>query len=155
LQSNLQKNEALKAALLEETPWVLDAKNEQAQKKNIAQLFDLVKLSAETKNSLTQLQNMQLPNGGFSWFKGGPDDRYITQYILTGIGHLKKLNVLNTTDAANLQPMINNALVYLDARIKDEYDQLLKYKANFFVANFCKVVVKHGTHIMAIQNVLT
>ena len=24
-----------------------------------------------------------------SGFKGGPDDRYITQYIITGIGHLK------------------------------------------------------------------
>jgi uncharacterized protein YfaS (alpha-2-macroglobulin family) len=144
LQSNLQKNEALKAALLEETPWVLDAKNEQAQKKNIAVLFDLVKLSAETKNSLTQLQNMQLPNGGFSWFKGGPDDRYITQYILTGIGHLKKLNVLNATDAANLQPMINNALVYLDARIKDEYDQLLKYKANLAEKQLTATAIQYG-----------
>jgi hypothetical protein len=144
LQSNLQKNEALKAALLEETPWVLDAKNEQAQKKNIALLFDLVKLSAETKSSLTQLQNMQLPNGGFSWFKGGPDDRYITQYILTGIGHLKKLNVLNTADAANLQPMINNALVYLDARIKDEYDQLLKYKANLAEKQLTATAIQYG-----------
>jgi hypothetical protein len=144
LQSNLQKNEALKAALLEETPWVLDAKNEQAQKKNIALLFDLVKLNAETKSSLTQLQNMQLPNGGFGWFKGGPDDRYITQYILTGIGHLKKLNVLNTTDAANLQPMINKALVYLDARIKDEYEQLLKNKANLAEKQLSATAIQYG-----------
>lgn len=126
LQSNLQKNEALKLALLEETPWVLDAKNETAQKKNIALLFDLVRLSEATKNSFAKLQNMQLSNGGFSWYKGGPDDRYITQYILTGIGHLKKLKALNSKDEADLQPMIARALAYLDARIKDEYDQLLK-----------------------------
>ena len=32
LLSNLQKNEELKSALLQETPWVLDAQNENQQK---------------------------------------------------------------------------------------------------------------------------
>ena len=43
LISNLQKNQELKAVLLEETPWVLQAKNEAEQKKNIALLFDMIK----------------------------------------------------------------------------------------------------------------
>ncbi len=92
LLSNLQKNEELKSVLLEETPWVLQAQNEEQQKKNIAFLFDMVKMSLQLKSSLNKLTDMQSPNGGFVWFKGGPDDRYITQYIVTGIGHLKKLN---------------------------------------------------------------
>ncbi|MEO6136675.1 MAG: MG2 domain-containing protein, partial [Ginsengibacter sp.] len=47
LMSNLQKNEELKSVLLQETPWVLNAQNEQEQKKNIALLFDMVKMSEQ------------------------------------------------------------------------------------------------------------
>src|SRR5690606_16242505 len=36
--SNLQKNQELKAVMLEETPWVLDANNEEQSKKNLAVL---------------------------------------------------------------------------------------------------------------------
>ena len=90
--SNLQKNQELKSVLLEETPWVLEAKNESEQKKNIALLFDMIKMSEQQFNSAyDKLKQMQSSNGGFVWFTGGPDDRYITQYIVTGIGHLKKL----------------------------------------------------------------
>ena len=69
-------------------------KIEEQQKKNIALLFDMVKMSSELNNSYEKLKQMQSENGGFVWFKGGPDDRYITQYIVTGIGHLKKLKAI-------------------------------------------------------------
>ena len=54
-------------------------------------VIDMVKMSSELNSSFEKLKQMQSENGGFVWFKGGPDDRYITQYIVTGIGHLKKL----------------------------------------------------------------
>jgi uncharacterized protein YfaS (alpha-2-macroglobulin family) len=126
--SNLQKNEELKAALLQETPWVLDAQNEAAQKRNIALLFDMVKLGAEQEKAFAKLAEMQTSNGGFVWFKGGPDDRYITQYIITGIGHLRKLKAITAKDYETIQPMVEKALVYLDNKIKEEYDNLIKYK---------------------------
>ncbi|MEO6483398.1 MAG: alpha-2-macroglobulin family protein [Ferruginibacter sp.] len=132
LQSNLQKNEELKAALLQETPWVLDAQNESKQKQQIALLFDLVKMSAEAEKAINKIKDIQSPNGGFVWFKGGPDDRYITQYILTGIGHLKKLNALNLKgkQGDEISSIINKAIPYLDKKIKEDYDNLIKYKAN-------------------------
>ena len=129
LMSNLQKNEELKAVLLQETPWVLDAQNETQQKKNIALLFDMVRLAAEKNKTLAKLKEMQSSNGGFTWFKGGRDDRYITQYILTGIGHLRKLKAVQRSDYENLKPIVDKALPYLDARLKDEYDNLIKYNA--------------------------
>ena len=46
LKSNLSKNQELKYALLEETPWVLDAQSEEQQKKNIGLLFDLNRMSS-------------------------------------------------------------------------------------------------------------
>jgi TonB-dependent SusC/RagA subfamily outer membrane receptor len=124
LMSNLQKNEEL----LQETPWVLAAQNEALQKKNIALLFDMVKLAGEKSKTLATLKELQSGNGGFVWFKGGRDDRYITQYILTGIGHLRKLNAVNTNDYEALKPIVEKALPYLDARLKDEYNDLIKYK---------------------------
>ncbi|ULQ52822.1 alpha-2-macroglobulin family protein [Flavihumibacter fluvii] len=122
LLSNLQKNQGLKQVLLEETPWVLAAKSEAAQKRNIAQLFNLVQLAANRSKLAAQLVELQAPNGGFSWFKGGPDDRYITQYIVTGIGHLKQLGVL-PKDLPQLMQIVDKALPYLDARIKEDYDR--------------------------------
>jgi uncharacterized protein YfaS (alpha-2-macroglobulin family) len=143
LMSNLQKNEELKSALLQETPWVLDAQNEAQQKKNIAILFDMVRLSKEKDNTLTKLKEMQSSNGGFAWFKGGPDDRYITQYIITGIGHLRKLNALTTDDYNKLKPIVDKALPYLDARLKDEYDYLIKYKVKLNQNNLSTTAIQY------------
>ncbi|MBX2926021.1 MAG: alpha-2-macroglobulin [Chitinophagaceae bacterium] len=130
LQSALQKNEELKSVLLQETPWLVQANDEATQKKNIALLFDMVRMSAAIKSAFDKIKDMQTPNGGFVWFKGGDDDRYITQYILTGIGHLQKLNAITIQQQNDWQDMIDNALLYADARIKDEYDQLIRSKAN-------------------------
>ncbi|HJS55946.1 MAG TPA: alpha-2-macroglobulin family protein, partial [Chitinophagaceae bacterium] len=126
LLSNLQKNQELKAVLLEETPWVLQAKTEEQQKKNIALLFDMFRMSSEMTSSYEKLKQMQLENGGFVWFKGGPDNRYITQYIVTGIGHLKKLGV----DIKKLEPILKLAIPYLDLQVKKGYDDLKKSKTD-------------------------
>ena len=128
LMSNLQKNEELKSALLQETPWVLEAQNEALQKKNIALLFDMVKMSAEQEKAFNKLKEIQLDNGGFSWFKGGRDDRYMTQYIITGVGHLRKLGALNSSNYENVKAIVDKAVPYLDKKIKEDYGDLIKYK---------------------------
>lgn len=126
LEGALQKNQELKAVLLEETPWLLQAKTEEQQKKNIALLFDMIKMSNELNSAYEKLKQMQSSNGGFVWFKGGPDNRYITQYIITGIGHLKKMGV----DIKKLEPIVRLAIPYLDKKIKEDYDLLKKNKTD-------------------------
>lgn len=128
LLSNLQKNEELKQVLLQETPWVMQAENETQQKKNLALLMDMAKLASQSEIFLQKLQQLQLPNGSFSWFKGGTEDRYITNYILTGIGKLKRLGALTPDAAARLQPLISRALDYLDSKLAADYDYLVKNK---------------------------
>ena len=130
LQSSLAKNQELKALLLEETPWVLTAKSEAAQKKNIALLFDLVRMGNEQERALAKLQEMQTPNGGFPWFKGGADNRYITQYIVTGIGHLKKMNAFSPEQERQATIILDKALPYLDSRMQEDYASLLRGKVN-------------------------
>ena len=130
LQSNLQKNEELKQILLQETPWVLDAQNEAQQKKNISLLFDLVKLSNQTDALIEKLSQLQLPNGSFSWFKGGYEDRYMTNYILTGIGKLKRLGAMSPEIASRIRIILVNALKYMDSKISEDYYWLVKNKVD-------------------------
>ena len=130
LKNNLQKNEELKQILLQETPWVLNAATEEQQKKNIALLFDVVKMSNSMESIIEKLKQMQLPSGGFAWFKGGRENRYMTNYILTGIGKLKKINALPKELDAKLQPIVNNALNFLDDANAVEYNGLKKSKTD-------------------------
>ena len=143
LLSNLQKNPELKAVLLEETPWVMEAKNEAQQKKNIALLFNMLRMGTELSSSLEKLKQMQSSNGGFVWFKGGPDDRYITQYILTGIGHLRKLEALTAAQQKEWAAIISSGVKYLDQRIKEDYDELLKRKADLSKNNLGYTAIQY------------
>ena len=143
LMSNLEKNQELKSALLEETPWVMEAKNENQQKKNIALLFDMVHMAGQKSAALEKLKKMQSSNGGFTWFKGGSDDRYMTQYIITGFGHLRKLSALSNENLAEIKMIIDKAIPYLDARIKEDYDHLLKYKVSLKQNNLSSFVIQY------------
>ena len=127
LLNNLQKNQELKAVLLQETPWVLQAQDEAQQKNNIALLFDLSRMSRELESTLGKLKDMQSGDGAFAWFKDGPDDRYITQYILTGFGHLKKLNALPPSMTEKINTIVSSALGYLDKKMKEDYDEMIRH----------------------------
>lgn len=125
LLSNLEKNQELKSLMIQETPWLRDAQSETEQKKRIALLFDLNKMNNELQSALNKLKQMQYGSGGFPWFQGGRENRFITQHIITGFGHLKKLGVTKYDgDTAN---MLQNAVRFLDAEFVKEYKELKRY----------------------------
>ncbi len=115
LLSNLEKNQELKSTLIEETPWLKDAVSETEQKKRIALLFDLNKMSDELKTNLDKLQKRQLPDGSFTWFGGDRGDRYITQHIAEGMGELYHLGLAD--GQPDLQQIADNAVKYLDDQL--------------------------------------
>ena len=123
LLSNLEKNEELKSILIQETPWLRDAQNETEQKKRIALLFDLNKMNNEMQTAITKLDNSQMTSGAWAWFNGGRENRYITQHIISGFGHLNKLGV----NPSNNSKMIENAINYLDTEFVKEYHDIKKY----------------------------
>ncbi|MGZ3830284.1 MAG: alpha-2-macroglobulin family protein, partial [Mucilaginibacter sp.] len=125
LLSNLEKNQELKSTLIEETPWLRDAINEDEQKKRIALLFDLNKMNNELDQNLDKLQKNQLGGGSFPWFGGDKPDRFITQHILEGIGQLYHLNIV-ATDTAQLRTVANNGLNYMENELTDDYNRLKK-----------------------------
>lgn len=122
--SNLEKNQQLKSVILEETPWLMDSKDEQERKKRIATLFDLNRMSQELGQVQVQLIKMQSPNGGWPWFSGGPDDPYITKLIITGFGRMKKMKVINPETNDNIRQMTENAIEYIDNMAKERYEHL-------------------------------
>jgi hypothetical protein len=124
LLSNLEKNQELKSVLLEETPWVLDGKNETERKNRVGLLFDLNRMGNELGKALKKVQKAQKLNGGWPWFKGMPESRYITHHIVTGLGHLDKLGVKTVRTDDKTWNMLKKAIAYLDIRIKEDYNWL-------------------------------
>jgi uncharacterized protein YfaS (alpha-2-macroglobulin family) len=100
-------------------------------------------MSSEMDKAFNKLKEMQSSNGGFVWFKGGPDDRYITQYIITGIGHLRKLNALSGDSYQKIKPIVDKAIIYLDKKIKEDYDNLIKYKAKLGNNNLSSTQIQY------------
>ena len=127
LVSNLEKNQELKSLLIQETPWLRDAQSETEQKKRIALLFNLNKMKSEQEIALRKLENNQLSSGAWPWFKGGRENRFITQHIITGLGHLNHLSVTARQEETR---MIKNAIQYLDDVFVEEYKQMKKYASD-------------------------
>jgi uncharacterized protein YfaS (alpha-2-macroglobulin family) len=86
-------------------------------------------MSSELRSTVARLQEMQVESGGFVWFKGGPEDRYMTQYIISGMGRLKKLGALDKSSGDLVNNIIRKGVSYLDNEIKKEYNQLKKTKS--------------------------
>lgn len=126
LRSNLEKNQELKAVLLEETPWILQSNSESERKQRVALLFDLNRMSEELTSALKKLKDMQTSNGGWPWFQGMPESRYITQHIVTGFGHLSHLGISNIRDNGPTWEMVRKAVLYLDNRMNDDYQEIQK-----------------------------
>ena len=129
--SNLEKNQELKSVMLQETPWVLDASNEQERKKRIALLFELSKMERELDKALNKLEKMQVSNGGWSWFPGMPESRYITQHIVSGMGHLDNLAVRDIRENKRIWNMVVQAVNYLDERILEDYKEIMRIDPDF------------------------
>lgn len=129
--SNLQKNQELKSVMLEETPWVLDAQNESERKKRVALLFDLNKMDNELSKNIRKLEKMQVSNGGWPWFPGMPESRYITQHIVTGMGHLDHLGIKNVREDKSVWNMVENGVQYLDTRLVEDLNYLKRYVPNY------------------------
>ncbi|MDD2716903.1 MAG: alpha-2-macroglobulin family protein [Candidatus Wallbacteria bacterium] len=121
LTSNLEKNQDLKNVLLQETPWVCEAKNETQAKEKIAVLFDDNCTRASLQSAMSKLVNMQLSDGGWPWFPGGRPDAYITMYIVTGFGRLEHLGVKVDTACAV------KALDFIDHWLVRTYEEIKRY----------------------------
>lgn len=127
LLSNLERNTEVKNVLLNETPWVMDAKNETESKQRLATLFDVNNLRSSCATWRNKLNDLQTEDGGWAWFKGMRADRYTTLYVLDNYGRLKKAGI-NISAHDN---EISDAISYLDYRLQEDYNWAKKHIKNF------------------------
>lgn len=143
MDSKLRQNQELKTALLEETPWVLQAQSEEAQKRNIGLLFDLNRMANEQQRAMRKLKDMQLSNGGFAWFAGGRDNWYISQYVIEGMGHLDVLGVKTLRDDNQSWQMIQSAVHYTDDRLAEYYRDLKKREVDMAKDHLSRMAIHY------------
>ncbi|SMP11701.1 alpha-2-macroglobulin family protein [Chryseobacterium profundimaris] len=131
LNSNLEKNQELKQLLLEETPWVLESKNEEEQMAKLALLFDVNTMKNSINQDWDDLRKLQNPDGGFSWYQGYPSSYSTSLYILKNLG---KINIWLKDHVSDYQSSEQNDLVkkliqYVDNEVA-KYDTSASLKSN-------------------------
>jgi len=124
--SKLEQNEALKSVLLQQTPWVLEAKNESDNIAKVAEMFRYWKVQQNLLDAVTQLKSLQNADGSFSWMNGGPADRFVTQNILVGIGRLMHMNALNKDLVDQLNDVVAAAMPYIDNELVKDFNRQKK-----------------------------
>ena len=127
LLSQLEKDQDLKAIMLQETPWVLEAKSETEQRSRIANLFEINTLRGQQTRALQLIQQKQKYNGGWPWMDGMPESPYISTYILSGFGKLQKMGAwssLSKADQNTAQSICDKAVRYLEYEVAETYREM-------------------------------
>ena len=118
LDSPLEKNEDLKSVMIQESPWLVQAKAESQARRDVGILFEQNRLDTEMQRAFIKLSQMQSSDGSWPWFDGGPSNAYLTLYITTGFGRLRHLGA-----DADVTPAIK-ALRFLDAWANEMYRKI-------------------------------
>jgi len=124
LNSNLEKNQELKQLLLEETPWVLESKNEGEQMQKLALLFDANTMKNSINQDWDDFKKLQNPDGGFSWYAGYPSSYGTSLYILKNLGKINAWVKDNVKDyqTSEQKDLVANLIQYVDNEISKYYD---------------------------------
>lgn len=124
LTSNLEKNQELKQLLLDETPWVLESKNETEQMAKISLLFNANMMRNSINDDWSELVKLQNPDGGFSWYQGYPSSYYTSLYILKNLGRINEWLKGNVSDyqSSEQKEMVKKLVSYVDNEVNKYYD---------------------------------
>jgi uncharacterized protein YfaS (alpha-2-macroglobulin family) len=124
LNSNLEKNQELKQLLLEETPWVLESKNEGEQMQKLALLFDVNSMKNSINQDWDDFKKLQNPDGGFSWYSGYPSSYSTSLYILKNLGKINSWLKDNVKDyqSSEQNELVKKLVQYVDNEISKYSD---------------------------------
>ncbi|MFT3919331.1 alpha-2-macroglobulin family protein [Cloacibacterium sp.] len=124
LNSNLEKNQELKQLLLEETPWVLNSKNETEQMQKLSRLFDANTMRNSVNDDWSELKKLQNPDGGFSWYAGYPSSYFTSLYILKNLGRINEWLKGNLADyqSTEQKEMVSQLVKFVDNEVSRYFD---------------------------------
>ncbi|MDE5643538.1 MAG: hypothetical protein K2I56_08615 [Muribaculaceae bacterium] len=119
LVSQLEKNDNLKLATLNQTPWVQAAASQTERMARLELLFSKSMVNADINSAIRTLSRLQKADGGWSW--GDWDDEsslWATRSVLLTIGQLSSLGYL--PDDRRIGQMADRALSYCESQLGDE-----------------------------------
>lgn len=119
LTSMLSRNADLKNMLLQATPWVGDAASDTERMSRLALLLNRDNINKEITGGIKTLAAL-VDKGGLKWSGGSAEaSQWATMRVLDLLG---RLNVAGWLPAdRELRRQINEAVVWLDARIAEQY----------------------------------
>ena len=120
LNSQLEKNQELKDLLLNETPWVVDANNEHEQRQRLADFFDENLMQQRLSAAVSQLENLQLSDGAWSWWPGMPGSWYITVEVSEMLVRLSQMT------GTQYPKLLDPAIKYIGKEIVKLVDEMKK-----------------------------
>ena len=123
LMSSLEKNQELKTMVLDETPWVSDARHESDQKRLLSDYFDENAVNYRLGNNLSQLRKLQNGDGSWSWWPGMPGSLYMTVAVSKMMVRLNSMTGEANDEAAD---MLSNAWPFMGRQIIKEVEEMKK-----------------------------
>ena len=124
LVSQLEKNQELKAIVLNETPWVMDADRETEQKQRLVDFFDENVMRNRLDKALNKMRQLQRSDGSWSWWPDMPGSFYMTVSVSE---MLVRLNAMTGTQTETKE-MLNTAFVFMGREIVKEVAELKKWE---------------------------
>ena len=125
LESPLVKNQQLADILLNETPWVVEAKQQKASRKRVAKLFAEMEQEQRRMTMLSTLSARQNPDGSFGWFPGMSGSTWMTTEVMMTLVRLGSIQGGWSTPEAQV---LDKAMSYLDKKMHEEVEELRKEK---------------------------
>lgn len=124
-ESPLMKNQQLADILLDETPWVLDAQQQRANRQRLSSLFAEVEQERHRITLLAALSVRQHEDGSFGWFPGMRGSLGMTLEVATLLARLGKIKgELSTLEAE----ILDGAMAFLGKEMHKEVERLRKAK---------------------------
>ena len=111
LVSPLESNEELKSVLAELSPWSMEARTETERMQQLAELFDSNRLRYLQEDAIARLAELQTESGGWCWFKGMGESRFMTMNVLT---ILQRVALAGSPTGEKEKMMQMKAIRYLD-----------------------------------------
>lgn len=127
LQSPLLQDQDLKGLLLEESPWMLEAKEETERIQRLSTLFDENAMTYRMRTGIAKLKELQNEEGAWSWYKGMSGNRYMTTQVTELLARLQFLTGEVVTDK-ELAAVYRKAFGYLKKQVHREYEDMKQAK---------------------------
>lgn len=131
--SQLAKDPELKDLLLNETPWVMEAKDEESMRRQLFDFFDDNTLANRRTQALDKLSELQNYDGSWSWWKGMDGSTYITVSVAEMLVRLNHL----AGPQSETKELLSHAFDFMGRSFVKEVAEMKKLSAKQHFPSMC------------------